>query len=204
MKKNTVKCIAASLAALSCMYVVPQKVMAYTTDVYLNDSSSYTAHKDKKDKCKEEEKKKDDCKCKDEKKDKDKNKDKCKEEEKDKSKSKPKDNKSSYKGLELFTEENCKFLSPEQKKTLEECKQCKEKGTEFTEDQKKSIIIMIDCIVKGKLGDEKYKDFKCLTEKETKGTKLTEEESKKLKEYKTIIEGKDKTSATDILKQFLR
>lgn len=206
MKKNTVKCIAASLAALSCMYVVPQKVMAYTTDVYLNDSSSYTAHKDKKDNCKEEEKKKDDCKCKDDKKDKekekDKNKDKCKEE--DKSKDKNKDNKSKDKGLELFTDENCKFLSPDQKKTLDECKQCKEKGTELTPEQKKSLAMMVDCIIKGKLGDEKYKDFKCLIEKETKGTKLTEEENKKLKEYKSIIEGKDKTSAADILKQFLR
>lgn len=194
MKKNTVKCIAASLAALSCMYVIPQKVMAYTTDVYLNDSSSYTANKDKKDNCKEEEKKKDDCKCKDDK-EKDKNKDKCKDDDKAKNKDK---------GLELFTDENCKFLSSEQKKTLDECKQCKEKGTELTPEQKQSLTIMVDCIIKGKLGDEKYKDFKSLIEKETKGTKLTEEENKKLKEYKSIIEGKDKTSAADILKQFLR
>ena len=63
---------------------------------------------------------------------------------------------------------------------------------------------MIDCIIKGKLGDEKYKDFKSLIEKNGKGTKLTEEEENKLKEYKNIIEGKDKTSAADILKQFLR
>lgn len=196
MNRKTVKCIAASLAVLSCMTVIPQKVMADTTNISLEESSSYTAHKDKKDKCKEEEKdkekKKDDCKCKDEEKQKDKNKDKCK------------DGKEKDKGLEIFTDENCKYLSSDQKKTLTECKQCKEKGTPLSEEQKKALNAMIDCIIKGKLGDEKYKDFKCLIEKKGKGTKLTEEEENKLKEYKNIVEGKDKTSAADILKQFLR
>ena len=192
MNRKTVKYIAASLAVLSCMTAIPQKVMADTTNISL-EKSSYTAHKDKKDKCKEEkdkEKKKDDCKCKDEGKEKDKNKDKCKD--------------GKDKELDIFTDENCKYLSSDQKKTLTECKQCKEKGTPLSEEQKKSLTIMIDCIIKGKLGDEKYKDFKCLIEKKGKGTKLTEEEEKKLKEYKNMIEGKDKTSAADIFKQFLR
>ena len=176
MNKKIVTCIASSLAVLSCMYVVPQKVMADTPTVSLEESYYYTANKDKKDKSKDE--------------------------EKDKNKDKGKDHKD--KGLDIFTEENCKYLSADQKKTLTECKECKEKGTPLTEDQKKSLSVMIECIFKGKLGDEKYKDFKCLIEKKGKGTKLTEEEEKKLKEYKTIIEGKDKTTAADILKQFLR
>lgn len=198
MNRKSVKYIAATLAALSCMSVIPQRVMAQTSSISLEESSSYTAHKDKKDKCKEDEKakKKDDFKCKDSEKEKDK--------EKDKNKDKCKDNKEKDKDLEIFTDENCKYLSPDQKKTLNECKQCKEKGTPLTEDQKKALTIMIDCIFKGKLGDEKYKDFKCIMEKKGKGTKLTEEEEKKLKEYKNIIDGKDKTSAADILKQFLR
>lgn len=198
MNRKSVKYIAATLAALSCMSVIPQRVMAQTSSISLEESSSYTAHKDKKDKCKEDEKakKKDDFKCKDSEKEKDK--------EKDKNKDKCKDNKEKDKDLEIFTDENCKYLSPDQKKTLNECKQCKEKSTPLTEDQKKALTIMIDCIFKGKLGDEKYKDFKCIMEKKGKGTKLTEEEEKKLKEYKNIIDGKDKTSAADILKQFLR
>lgn len=195
MNRKSVKCIAASLAVLSCMTAIPQKVMADTTNISLEESS-YTAHKDKKDKCKEEEKnkekKKDDCKSKDEEKQKDKNKDKCK------------DGKEKDKSLDIFTDENCKYLSSDQKKTLTECKQCKEKGTPLSEEQKKALNVMIDCIIKGKLGDEKYKDFKCLIEKKGKGTKLNEDEENKLKEYKNIIEGKDKTSAADILKQFLR
>lgn len=196
MNRKSVKYIATTLAALSCISVIPQKVMAETASISLEESSSYTAHKDKKDKCKEDEKdkKKDDCKCKDNEKDK----------EKDKNKDKCKDSKEKDKGLEIFTDENCKYLSSDQKKTLTECKQCKEKGTPLTEEQKKALNAMIDCIFKGKLGDEKYKDFKCLIEKKGKGTKLTEEEEKKLKDYKNIIEGKDKTSAADIIKQFLR
>ena len=194
MIRKTIKCIAASLAVLSCISAVPQRVMADTANISLEESSSYTAHKDKKDKCKDEEKdkKKDDCKCKEEEKKKDKEKDKCK------------DDKGKEHGFEFFTDENCKYLSSAQKKTLDDCKKCKEKGTPLTEDQKKSLNVMIDCIIKGKLGDEKYNDFKRLMECKGKGTKLTEDEEKKLKEYKNIIEGKDKTSAADILKQFLR
>lgn len=198
MIRKTVKYIAASLAVLSCMSAVPQKVMADTANISLEESSSYTAHKDKKDKCKDEEKdkdkKKDDCKYKEEEKKKntEKDKDKCK------------DDKRKEHGLEFFTDENCKYLSSDQKKTLDDCKKCKEKGTPLTEDQKKSLNVMIDCIIKGKLGDEKYNDFKHLMDSKGKGSKLTEDEEKKLKEYKNIIEGKDKTSAADILKQFLR
>ncbi len=191
MKRKKINYIAASLAVLSCMSFIPQKAMADASSFSV-ESSSYIAHKDKKDKCKDEEKdkSKDDCKCKDKHKDKDKDKDKCKN--------------NSEKSFDIFTEENCKFLSSDQKKTLDECRQCKNKGTPLNEDQKKSITIMIDCIIKGKLGDEKYKDFKCIMDKKDKGTKLSEEEEKKFKDYKCIIEGKDKTSAADILKQFLR
>lgn len=184
MNKKIRAYIASSLAVLSCMYIVPHKAIADTTTISLEEASSYMANKDKKDNCTDEDK----TNKKDEEKGKDKNKDKYKND----------------KGSDIFTEENCKYLSDDQKKTLNECKQCKEKGTPLTEDQKKSLTIIIDCIFKGKLGDEKFKDFKNLIEKKQKGTKLTDEEEKKLKEYKNIIENKDKATAADILKQFLR
>ena len=70
MNRKTIKCIAASLAVLSCMYTIPQRVMAATPNT--GDEASYTINKDKCDD-KKEDKKKDKC---DDKKQEDKKKDK--------------------------------------------------------------------------------------------------------------------------------
>ncbi len=214
MNRKTVKCIAASLAVLSCMYTIPQRVMAATPNT--GDEASYTINKDKcddkkedkkKDKCddkKKEDKKKDKC---DDVKKEDKKKDKCDDKQEDKKKDEHKDHgkcKDEKPKKDIFTEENCKYLSSDQKKQLDECKKCTEKGDKLTEAQQKALHEMVDCIIKGKLGDTKYKDFISLMEKKNKGTKLTEDEEKKLKEYMNTIEGKDKPTSAEIIKQFLR
>jgi len=199
MNKKTIKCIAASLAVLSCMYTMPQRVMAATP--YPDEETSYTIHKDKCDDKKEDTKKD---KCDNKKKD---NCDNVKKE--DNSKNKCDDKKANKKKDEnlneqLFTDKNCKYLSSEQKKQLDECKKCIEKGDKLTDAQKQALHEMVDCIIKGKLGEEKYKDFNSLMDKKNKGTKLTEDEEKKLKEYINTIEGKDKPTSAEIIKQFLR
>lgn len=202
MNRKTVKCIAASLAVLSCMYTIPQRVMAATPNT--GDEASYTINKDKCDD-KKEDKKKDKC---DDKKQEDKKKDKCDDVKKeDKKKDEYKDHgkcKDEKPKKDIFTEENCKYLSSDQKKQLDECKKCTEKGDKLTEAQQKALHEMVDCIIKGKLGDTKYKDFISLMDKKNKGTKLTEDEEKKLKEYMNTIEGKDKPTSAEIIKQFLR
>ena len=138
----------------------------------------------KKDKC--DDKKEEDIKKNDKK-------DKCKCKEKDEAPKK-----------DLFTDENCKYLSSDQKKQLDECKKCTEKGEKLTDAQKKALHEMVDCIIKGKLGDEKYKDFTSLMDKKNNGNKLTENEENKLKEYMNKIESKDKPTSAEIIKQFLR
>ena len=201
MNRKTVKCIAASLAVLSCMYTIPQRVMAATPNT--GDEASYTINKDKCDD-KKEDKKKDKC---DDVKKEDKTKDKCDDKKEDKKKDEYKDHgkcKDEKPKKDIFTEENCKYLSSDQKKQLDECKKCTEKGDKLTEAQQKALHEMVDCIIKGKLGDTKYKDFISLMEKKNKGTKLTEDEEKKLKEYMNTIEGKDKPTSAEIIKQFLR
>ena len=201
MNRKTVKCIAASLAVLSCMYTIPQRVMAATPNT--GDEASYTINKDKCDD-KKEDKKKDKC---DDVKKEDKKKDKCDDKKEDKKKDEYKDHgkcKDEKPKKDIFTEENCKYLSSDQKKQLDECKKCTEKGDKLTEAQQKALHEMVDCIIKGKLGDTKYKDFISLMDKKNKGTKLTEDEEKKLKEYMNTIEGKDKPTSAEIIKQFLR
>ncbi|EHJ01349.1 hypothetical protein CDLVIII_4856 [Clostridium sp. DL-VIII] len=107
------------------------------------------------------------------------------------------------KGFDIFNEKNHKYLSAEQKKELQEIKKCKDKGETLSEDQKKTLHSLIDCIIKGRLGDKKYADFKCLMDKKRSNTNLTEEETKRLDEYNDIIDG-TKPTGTDILEQFLR
>ncbi|WP_297423001.1 hypothetical protein [Clostridium sp.] len=114
-----------------------------------------------------------------------------------------KDKDDKHGGLNIFSEENYKYLSHEQKKELLELKKCKEKGEAFTEDQQKSLHSLIECVVKGRLGDKNYADFKCLMDKIRSNEKLTDEEDKRLKEYRDIISG-SKPTAADILNQFLR
>lgn len=120
-----------------------------------------------------------------------------KDKEKDKDKSKHEDG--------IFNEENLKYLSSDQKKQLKELKACRDSGKKLSEEQEKTLHSLVDCIIKGKLGEEKYKDFKCLMEKKRSGTELTEAEHKKLKEYRKMIHGSKECSTTnEILKQFLR
>lgn len=117
--------------------------------------------------------------------------------EKDKS-----DKDKNEKKLDIFSSQNSKYLSSEQKKQLKELKECKENGTKLTKEQMESLHSIVDSIIKGKLGNEKYKNFKCLMEKKHSGSKLTDEEEEKLKEYKNIIDGN--LSSKDIFKEFLR
>jgi len=113
------------------------------------------------------------------------------------------DKKDKHKGFNLFNEANFKYLSSDQKNELLELKKCKDKGEKLSDDQEKTLRSIIDCIIKGKLGDEKYKDFKYLMEKKKSNEKLTTEEDKKLKDYKDIIDG-SKLSAKEIFRQFVR
>jgi ATP-dependent RNA circularization protein (DNA/RNA ligase family) len=111
--------------------------------------------------------------------------------------------KDKHKGFDVFSEENHKYLSSEQKKDLLKIKQCKEKGDELSQEQQKAFHTIIETIVKGKLGEKNYEDYKCLIEKKKANQPLTEEEDKNLKEYRAIING-SKLSNKEILKQFLR
>lgn len=111
--------------------------------------------------------------------------------------------KENLKGFSLFDEENYRYLSSEQKKDLLKLKKCKEDGEKLSTDQEKSLKSIIDCIIKGKLGDSDYEEYKSLIEKKKSKTQLTEKEEKKLKEYKDIING-HKLSTKEILNQFLR
>jgi hypothetical protein len=113
------------------------------------------------------------------------------------------DKKDKPKGFNVFSEENYKYISPEQKKELLELKKCKDKGDNLSEDQQKALHSIIDCIIKGKLGDKNYADFKCLIEKKQSNGQLSEEENKRLKDYTDIIDG-SKLSSRDIFNQFLR
>lgn len=111
--------------------------------------------------------------------------------------------KENLKGFSLFDEENYRYLSSEQKKDLLKFKKYKEDGEKLSPDQEQTLKSIIDCIIKGKLGNSDYKEYKTLIEKKKSNTKLTEKEELKLKEYKEIING-EKLSTKEILNQFLR
>jgi hypothetical protein len=108
-----------------------------------------------------------------------------------------------HKGFKLFSEDNLKYLSSDQKKELEEIKKCKDNGDTLSKEQEETLQSIIDCIIKGKLGDKNYEEFKILTQKKKSNEKLTDEETTKLKEYRSIIHG-CKLSTKEILNQFLR
>jgi hypothetical protein len=108
-----------------------------------------------------------------------------------------------HKGFNLFNKENFKYLSSDQKKELLELKKYKDTGEKLSDDQEKTLHSIIDCIIKGKLGDEDYKNFNYLIEKRKSNEKLTADEYTKLQEYKDIIDG-SKLSTKEILNQFLR
>lgn len=113
------------------------------------------------------------------------------------------DKKEKLKGFSLFNEENYKYLSSNQKKDLIKLKKHKESGEKLSPEQEKTLNTIIDCIIKGKLGNKDYEEFKGLLEKKKSNEKLTEKEDKKLKEYKNIINGY-KLSSREILGQILR
>ena len=113
------------------------------------------------------------------------------------------DKKENLKGFSLFSEENYKYLSSDQKRDLLKLKKCKESGEQLSSEQKQTLNSIADCIIKGKLGNKDYENFKCLIEKKKVNVQLTEKEEKKLKEYKDIING-HKLSTREILNQFLR
>lgn len=115
-----------------------------------------------------------------------------------------KDNKKeNLKGFSLFDEENHRYLSSEQEKDLLKLKEYKEDGKKLSIEQEKSLKSIIDCIIKGKLGNSDYEEYKSLIEKKKSKTQLTEKEEKKLKGYNDIISGY-KLSKNEILNQFLR
>ena len=111
--------------------------------------------------------------------------------------------KDKHKGFNVFNERNFKYLSSDQKKELMELKKCKDNGEKLSTAQEETLHSIIDCIIKGKLGNEQYDDFKCLMEKKKSNEKLTAEEEKNLKNYKDIIDG-SKLSTKEIINQFLR
>lgn len=111
--------------------------------------------------------------------------------------------KNKHKGFNIFGEENYKYLSPEQKRALSELKKCKDKGETLSDEQQKTLNSIVDSIIKGKLGDKNYQDFKCLTEKKRSNSNLTEEENKRLKDYYDLLNGTKHTTA-EIINQFLR
>jgi|GEM_PF-3489106 hypothetical protein len=111
--------------------------------------------------------------------------------------------KENLKGFSLFDEENYRYLSSEQKKDLLKFKKCKEDGEKLSPDQEQTLKSIIDCIIKGKLGNSDYKEYKTLIEKKKSNTQLTEKEELQLKEYRDIINGY-KLSTKEILNQFLR
>lgn len=113
------------------------------------------------------------------------------------------DKKEKLKGFSLFSEENYKYLSSDQKKDLINYKKCKESGENLSPKQQENLNSIADCIIKGKLGNKDYEEFKCLIEKKKSKEQLTDKEETKLKEYKDIITG-HKLSTREILNQFLR
>lgn len=107
------------------------------------------------------------------------------------------------KGFSLFNEENYRYLSSEQKRDLLKLKKCKENGEKLSPEQEQTLNTIIDCIIKGKLGNTDYEEYKCLIEKKKSKVQLTQKEELKLKEFKDIINGY-KLSSKEILNQFLR
>jgi len=113
------------------------------------------------------------------------------------------ENKNKHKGFNIFSEENSKYLSSDQKKDLLTIKKYKANGETLSKEQDEKLQLIIDCVIKGKLGDNDYIEFKGLMEKKKSNEKLTEKEDKKLKDYRDIIDG-NKLSTKEILSQFLR
>lgn len=106
--------------------------------------------------------------------------------------------------VDVYSEENSKYLTSEQKEILEQCKKAKEEGKSLTSEQKKQIESMIECVIKDKLGEKDYNEFKSLYNKKHECKKLTDEEADKLAKYEEVLGFEDKTTVGDVLKSFLR
>lgn len=113
------------------------------------------------------------------------------------------DKKDKHNGFNVFGKENLRYLTSDEKNQLLELKKCRDDGAKFSKEQEEKLHLLANSIFKGKLGDEKYKDFKCLMEKKRTNQTLTDEENNKLKEYRSIINS-SKPTTKDILNQFLR
>lgn len=111
--------------------------------------------------------------------------------------------KNNHNGSWIFDENNLNYLSRKQKKEFKNIKEIRDNGKELSEDQKKQLADIKETVLKKKLGDEKFNDFKKLIEKKHSKQNLTEEEQTKLKEYKNIIRS-SKNSNRATFKDFLR
>ncbi len=186
MKRKIIKCIVASLAIIASVSYIPAKASTHISA----SSNIIDVSSNHKDKCDCEEKKTD-------KKDKHDDSD-CKEkiEKKD-------DCQKNYDKNMIFNKENEKYLTKDQCKQWKEIKSCNDKGEKLTAEQEEFLNTVMDCIIKGKLGDKNYKEFKELTTKKQNKENLTNEEKKKLKEYKDMISS-SKPTVHEFLHDFLR
>eukprot|EP00828_Plagiopyla_frontata_P018066 TRINITY_DN2325_c0_g1_i8.p3 TRINITY_DN2325_c0_g1~~TRINITY_DN2325_c0_g1_i8.p3 ORF type:complete len:173 (+),score=43.79 TRINITY_DN2325_c0_g1_i8:206-724(+) len=101
--------------------------------------------------------------------------------------SKCKKNDKDEKKESIFNEGNEKYLTKEQAKEWKDIKKYKDNGKELTKEQKEFLNIVLDCIIKGKLGDKNYKEYKELLSKKQSGKTLSDEENKRLKELIDMI-----------------
>ena len=161
MKKQTIKCIVTSLAIISVVSCMPAKA---SVDIHAVSSEVSSLHKDsgceddktsdkkkkeksdtEKDKCNTEEKKED-------------SKDKCKPED-NKYDKKPEttDKKDSCKKYDkniVFSKDTEKYLTKDQCKKWKEVKSCNDKGDKLSKEQEDFLNTVMDCVIKGKLGDK--------------------------------------------------
>lgn len=112
--------------------------------------------------------------------------------------------KNKHTGNWIFNENNLNYLSKKQKKELKEIKQLKDNGKELSDEQKNQLANIKETVLKKKLGDEKFNDFKALIEKKHSKEELSEEEQAKLKEYKDIIKSSKGSNNRATFKDFLR
>ena len=193
MKKQTIKCIVASLAIISAESCVPAKASVNISSAASKISS---LHKDcgcEDDKTSHKKKEKEDS-----------EKDKCKTENKKSESTEKKDScKKSYDKTIVFSKDTEKYLTKDQCKHWKEVKSCNDKGDKLTKEQEDFLNTVMDCVIKGKLGDKNYKEYKEIMLKKEKGETLCSEDTKKLKEFNDMISS-SKPTVHEFLHDFLR
>ncbi len=177
MKRKIIKCLVVSLTVIASASYIPAKADTYVCV----SSSTFDVSSNHKDKC--------DC---------DENHNKS-----DKKNDKKNECEKYYDKNIIFNEENEKYLTKDQCKQWKDIKNCKDKGEKLTAEQEEFLNIVMDCIIKGKLGEKNYKEFKDLTNKKEKHQTLTDDENKKLKEYKEMLSS-SKPTIHEFLHDFLR